>query len=710
MIRIKRPFILTALTLLFSALFLMTGNAVILKILLVILPVVFVVTCIRKMAIAKAVLLITAAVVTAMLSFQVNTIRYENELRFTGYGKTVTGTVTEIIYDEERQINSALLSDCTVDDVEISSKILLYTNDNASFHTGERITTTPFRLTAGNVEGIFLYHSISDRIILTAFSSKDTAYIVTNSDNSLYAKILRLRDFVSEKLSSALSPDAYGISDALISGNTASLSPEFSVNLRKCGIAHIFAVSGMHLTMWTGLFFIIMKNKAKVSLIPNLLASAFVLFFIVFTGFSPSVMRSGLMLLFVFFGRILKKAADTLNTLGIAGTILLTVNPFLAGNVSFLLSFTATAAISLWNDYIYGERKYPVGKYHYILAKLKNQGRNLMMSFGVIITTLPLTSLFFGYFSLISPFASLITTPVAQGIMISSFLQLLIPKASFIYPLFSGLTQLLCNTLSRIVSFFADMDFTLTGTRPDVVIPLFIAVSVICAAVIIFIKRRKAALICVLSGVLVFSVVLAADTFLHSDEASVYIAGEDNSTLIAFCAPSGAHTTIYGAGGDYSQVYKLKNYLSAKGILTADLLFIPRDTSTENENSQYIEKYLLTENSVYATNGTYESQINANTKIYSETAKDFAASAVTVNNTKIVICTLPFSDFSACNEIFTSGDILISRSTLPKNVNTDNFSDIIIMTDKPRTLNTDFISTKDRDTEIIIKGDSYAIN
>ena len=213
-----------------------------------------------------------------------------------------------------------------------------------------------------------------------------------------------------------------------------------------------------------------------------------------------------------------------------------------------------------------------------------------------------------------------------------------------------------------------------------------------------------------LSGVLVFASVLACDTFIHSDEACVYIVGKDNSTLISICAPSGSHTTIYGAGGDYSQVYKLKNYLSSKGILTADLLFIPRDTSTENENSQYIEKYLLPEKSVYATSGTYEAQLNRYTNIYSETNDDFAASAITVNNTKIVICTLPFSDFSVCNEIFTLGDVLISRSTLPANVNTDNLSDIIIMTDKAPALSTDYISTKDKDTEIIIKGDSYAIN
>lgn len=708
--RIKRPFILTGLTLLFTELLLMTGFGLIVKLLVIIIPVIFVVACIKRAAIAKALLLITAAVTVAWLSFSCASIAYEKETANTGYRQNITGTVTEITREENGSISSAILSDCTVGGVEISSKILLYTNKSADFTVSDIITCTPFQLVSNQGDGIFAYHTMSDKIYLKAFSSESTEYVVNKTYKGLINAILNLRSLVSEKLSRSLDSISFSISDALITGNTDSLSGEFSVNLKKCGISHIFAVSGMHLSIWTGLFFIILKNKSRVSFIPNLLASAFVIFFIVFTGFSPSVMRSGIMLLFVFMGRILKRQSDTLNNLGLAGTILLTYNPFLAGNISFLLSFTATAAISVWNDYIFPEKKYPVGKHQKIRRLLQNQLASILTSVGVILTTLPLTSVFFGYVSLISPLASLVSTPVAQAIMISSFIQVLIPEASRLFSCVSTITELFCDALTRIISFFARADFTVISTKPSTIIPVFIITFTVCAAIIIFIRKRRQALIAVLCGTLVLSSVICADIYIHRNETTVFVAGEENSTLISVIAPSGSHTTVYGSGGSYSQAYKLKSYLNSKGILSADLLFIPRDSKTENNNTAYIEENLLPQSRIIAPYGVYEKQINSDTYIYNENTEDFAASVIITGGIKLVICTLPSSDFSEKDDIFTSGDILICRSNIPKSLSTDNFSDIIIMTDKLRPLDISHISTKNKDTEIIIKGASYAIN
>ncbi len=688
----------------------MTGFCLLIKLLIIIIPVIFVIACIKRAAIAKALLLITAAVTVAWLSFSSASLTNETEAANAGYNKSISGTVTEITIKETGNISSAVLSDCTVGGVEISSKILLYTNKKADFTIGDKITCTPFQVVSNQSDGIFAYHTLSDKIYLKAFSSETTDYIVNKAGKGLFNAILTLRSLVSEKLSRSLDDISFGISNALLTGNTDSLTGEFSVNLKKCGISHIFAVSGMHLSIWTGLFFIILKNKSRVSFIPNLLASVFVIFFIVFTGFSPSVMRSGIMLLFVFIGRMIQRQSDTLNNLGIAGTILLTSNPFLAGNISFLLSFTATAAISVWNDYIFPEKKYPAGKHQKIKRLLKNQLTSILTSVGVILTTLPLTSVFFGYASLISPLASLVSTPVAQAIMISSFIQVLIPEASRLFSCISTITELFCDILTRIISFFAKADFTVISTKPAIVIPVFILTFIVCAAVIIFIRKRRLALITVLCGTLVLSSVICADIYIHRNETRVFIAGEENSTLISVIAPSGSHTTVYGSGGSYSQAYKLKSYLNSRGILSADLLFIPRDSKTENNNTEYIEENLLPQNKIDAPLGVYEGQINYDTYIFNETTEDFAASVIITGGIKIVICTLPSSDFAEKEEIFTSGDILICRSSIPKSISTDNFSDIIIMTDKIRPLDISHISTKDKDTEIIIEGASYAIN
>ncbi len=68
-----------------------------------------------------------------------------------------------------------------------------------------------------------------------------------------------------------------------------------------------------------------LRARAKTKKWANLGAAAFVLFYAALTGFSPSVLRAGIMLLAVFGGRVLKKAADPLNSLGLAAALLLSL-------------------------------------------------------------------------------------------------------------------------------------------------------------------------------------------------------------------------------------------------------------------------------------------------------------------------------------------------------------------------------------------------
>ena len=72
-----------------------------------------------------------------------------------------------------------------------------------------------------------------------------------------------------------------------------------------------------------------------------------VLSFMAITGFSPSVLRSGIMSLLFLAAMIFHRKADSLNSLGIAVFLLCVINPYAAADFGFLLSVTSALSLIL---------------------------------------------------------------------------------------------------------------------------------------------------------------------------------------------------------------------------------------------------------------------------------------------------------------------------------------------------------------------------
>ncbi len=709
-IRIKRPFTVCVMTLLFSYLLLMLGADIALTVIHIAVSALFLYFTLRKTVFSKILLLITLFITSASVSFSVTEAVREKENNLSGYGKEVHGTVTDIKFKEDGSIQSAVLSDCFIDNTKVYSKITLYPGNNTSFSYGDRLCFTASEIKETSGDGIYRFHGLSDRSFLSCYNKSDE-YSVTEAESNLYISILKLRSYSSEKLRSALSTDSFSVAQALFTGSKDAVSPSLTYAFRICGISHIFAVSGMHLSLWTGLFFLIFKRKAKNSFLPNILAALFVVFYIVFTGFSPSVLRAGIMLITVFCGRIIKRASDPLNSLGLSGTILLILNPYLAGNVSFLLSFTATGAIALWSEFILPEKSVTVGKLRRIRIKLKQLFYDIIISAAVILTTLPIVSLFFGYFSLMAPVASLIITPLAQAVMIVSAFLVILPEGNFIFSVFQFFTNSICEHMIKTVTALSEADFLLIPAEFSLLLPCFLITIILCGIFIIFYKDRSKTLISILSGTLIFCLLTAVNLYIHKDESEIVIFGRENATLIAVTSNL-SDSAIIGSGGSYSLVSELSGYLQRRTIAKADLLFIPRNTDTENRNTEYIGRYLSPENTVslYNTSSSVSSALWNNNSVTGFTDESFSAICLYIDDIKIVICTLPSSVFGENREEFMSGDILICRSNIPATLDTSAFSDIIVITDRERIYPFPFISSKDSDIKITVKGDSYAIH
>ncbi|MBR2411518.1 MAG: ComEC/Rec2 family competence protein [Clostridia bacterium] len=710
MLRIKRPFALISFSLLLSYIFLMVTEKPLQFIAVIISVAIGILLTFKRNIFAKHLLLISFSVVFAILSFNINLFIADYSESFSGEDLPVSGIISKIETGGISAQSSLTLKNCTVGNKDIFGKIKVY-SDTAGFSVGDRLSFTAVSLLPRASEGKFLYHTLSSDTFLVAFPD-DASFITDSRKSSFFDYVSYYRTRLREIYSDNLNNKNSAVITALITGDTADFSPEFENQLKYSGASHIFAVSGIHLSLWTSFFFLFFKRRAKTRFIPNFLAIIFVILYSVFTGFSPSVMRAGIMLITVFLGRIIKRQADSLNSLGISGTALLVYEPFLAGNVSFLLSFIATFALIFFSDFVIPEKEYK--KYDFFGKRIKNITSTFIISLCVILTTLPVTALFFGYTSLLSPLSSVIITPFASGAMVTGLISALLPVGNIISEIFFFLTGALTDIILLICSVSAEAEPAVQATPKNIILPWFILSLIICAGVFFRFKDKNKTFICILTSVALLLSFTAVRNTLQRNETLIYIPGNENATMLSVVNSSSHYAYIFGTGGSFTALNKTTDYLNSKGILRAEALILPRNAVTENKNTDHLSDYFLPEKMIRAEdiNTTKETAIALadGSFIRNYIADNLAVSAISKNETKIVICTLPTSDFSGADEFYKSGDILITRNCIPESLDKNGFDIIIIMTERHyKSLPENTYSTADGDIEIILKGDSYAV-
>lgn len=200
-------------------------------------------------------------------------------------------------------------------------------------------------------------------------------------------------------------PDS-GILKAMVLGTKSDLSEELKLLYQKNGIAHVLAISGLHVSLLgMGLYKILKRCTGSCFLagVPTVLLLGAYGFM---TGASLSTVRAILMCCLSILADLIGRTYDMLSALGVSALILMIQNPLAARQSAFLLSFGAVLGIALIS---------PVWKLYRFSARRMSQA--LCASLSVAALTLPvLLSSFFEY-PLYSVFLNLLVIPLMSVLM-----------------------------------------------------------------------------------------------------------------------------------------------------------------------------------------------------------------------------------------------------------------------------------------------------
>lgn len=176
-----------------------------------------------------------------------------------------------------------------------------------------------------------------------------------NLTGAIRDMIARARSVVGNRISESL-PGASGtIARALIVGERRAIPEPIVENLRVAGLAHILAISGLHMVLLTGTMFAL--ARAILALSPTLALSypikkwaalaAFMVGFmyLLLSGASVATERAFIMVGIALFAILVDRAALTLRSLAVAAFVVAALFPHTIMGPSFQMSFLAVAGL-----------------------------------------------------------------------------------------------------------------------------------------------------------------------------------------------------------------------------------------------------------------------------------------------------------------------------------------------------------------------------
>ena len=175
-----------------------------------------------------------------------------------------------------------------------------------------------------------------------------------------------LRDGISARIRTVLSGDEAGLASALIVAERGAIADATVSALRDAGLAHILAISGLHMALVAGTVFMALRlglgflpqavEAFPVKKIAAVAALVVATGYLVLSGASVSTQRAWIMLSIVLVAILFDRAALTLRNVAIAALVVLTINPAAVVGPSFQMSFAATIALVAGYSALRGRR------------------------------------------------------------------------------------------------------------------------------------------------------------------------------------------------------------------------------------------------------------------------------------------------------------------------------------------------------------------
>ena len=333
-----------------------------------------------------------------------------------------------------------------------------------------------------------------------------------------------------------------------ILGDNSFLDEEIITSYQTNGISHLFCVSGMHISLFAGIFLYILKHISYNNYFNYSIIILFLFFYSSLVGLTPSVLRSLVMYILFAMNKIFNLKIPKINIMCLVLIILLIINPFLIYHMSFEYSYIISFSLVLFS---------------YKIKKIKNKYFKLLyISYLAFMVSIPISLYYFYQINILSIFLNIIYIPLISSIIFPlTLITFIIPKISYLTNAFVTVVEAISLFISKyqigIISF----------PKPSI---LFIIILYI--IIFMFLFNNKL--------LIVFPTLIIYKNSIHfnSNYIITYLdVGQGDSTVIKM--PFNKSNILIDTGGITGSNYNLSlkktiPYLKSKGIPSINYLIL----------------------------------------------------------------------------------------------------------------------------------------
>jgi competence protein ComEC len=292
---------------------------------------------------------------------------------------------------------------------------------------------------------------LANQDIYFIIKSDNVEILSHNNGSKLKSVLFNIRNYFIKNIEQVIYPPESDLANGLLLGTRGGFDNDMRNEFISTGTIHIVALSGYNV--------MIVANSVMRTLgtflsqtLSTIFGIFFIVLFIIMAGVSATSVRAGIMAVIALFARMTGRTYDAGRALVIAGLLMVTYDPRVLTDISFQLSFIATAGVL------------------FITPKVILWFKFLPMRFGfreLVATTmsaniavLPILLYSTGVFSVVSLPANILILPFIPITMFFSFLAGTLGFISITLALpFAYIAHLVLSYILSVIHIFASLPF-----------------------------------------------------------------------------------------------------------------------------------------------------------------------------------------------------------------------------------------------------------
>ncbi|MDP3011992.1 MAG: ComEC/Rec2 family competence protein [Candidatus Hydromicrobium sp.] len=217
------------------------------------------------------------------------------------------------------------------------------------------------------------------------------------------------------------------IAEAVILGNRNNVPEYLTESFKRCGVYHLFAISGLHISFFISLIYLVFK-KMRLSYFIFWASVIFLVVYNFLVGERASILRASIMAVFILLAKEWNREYSHKILLYLSYIIIIIFNPYFIYDLGFWMTYASMAALV----FIYPAAMRLAGNiFPFLKLKRSSFIKIALITLSIQTVLFPVLAYFFKEVSLISPVANILIIPVfyilLSILMVSSFVTIIWP-------------------------------------------------------------------------------------------------------------------------------------------------------------------------------------------------------------------------------------------------------------------------------------------